>query len=259
MLLAKCRSCCLFRRGDWRASKGFDCCSVPQHHLSCLSEGMQFLAAKHTHSSLSFTFSLYFSKLIIKIFLFSFKYSKNQVSVGVTSESFCLPKKQTCQTPAPGGSFRGPLSECWVGCLPRLLHKVASSGLVVAFQDSPETHKVGTLHLETSTIFKPFEAAVQSEGAELPCCTPCCNMGLCCGFRYIQGFFQSVLVEMQCQIDWTCSVLILIWAKTLWASLGLHGKIYSLLLQMRIIWGFSRDSSCYLSLKKAFLSCNVNE
>lgn len=95
-----------FRRDGWQASKGFDFCSVHQHHLSYLSEEMQFLAAKCTHSSLSFNFSLYFSKLFIKLYPFSFKYFENPFSICVTSESFCLPNKQTCQTPAPRGSFQ---------------------------------------------------------------------------------------------------------------------------------------------------------
>jgi len=44
-------------------------------------------------------------------------------------------------------------------------------------------------------------AGFDADGAELPCFTPCCDTCLCSGFRYSQNIFQSVQVQIQCQID----------------------------------------------------------
>lgn len=252
-----------------RLIKGVDFCSVHQHHLSCLSEGTQFLASKCSHSSLSFIFSLYFSELITKMFHFSFKYFENQILISGTSWILLFPYKQTCQTPTPGGSCR-----CW--SLGRLPSALLSAGCwvmckIVTFQDAPEAHKAGALHLGSSAIYNPCQAGTA--------CAVTTQSWLCHGTAAQAGG------RSWCWCCWAslfcpCGTLPWLWAQVQPGHFSVHSssdavtvdpgwrkrsfelvldKIDFLVLQGWVIYGFSHDSSCYLSLKRAFLSHNVNQ
>lgn len=209
-----------------RLIKGVDFCSVHQHCLSCLSEGTQFLAAKHSHSSLSFIFSLYFSKLIIKIFHFRFKYFESQFLMSGTSwVLLCTRHARHLLQGAAVGRLPSALlaAGCWVTCK------------IVTFQDTSEAHKAGTLHLESSAVYKPCQAATACAclgtvttqswlchgnagqacgrfwcwGCSASLFCPWLWHCLCSGLRCSQDISQSILVQMQWLMDWNSSLSIL--------------------------------------------------
>lgn len=198
-------------------------------------------------------------------------------------ESFCLPYKQTCQTPAPRGSCR-----CWsLGGFPSALLSAGCWVMckIATFQDTPEAHKAGTLHLESLAIYRPFQVAMAC---------------VCLGAVTTQSWLCHGTAGQECGRSWCwwcwaslfcpCMMLPLLWAQVqpghfsvhsssdavtdglklltfdpdwrkrdFWASFGLYVKFDFLVLQGWVIYQFSHDGSCYLSLKRALLFHNVNQ
>lgn len=196
-----------------RLIKGLDFCSVHQHHLSCLSEGTQFLAPKCSHSSLSFILSLYFNKLIVKVFLNILKVIFKSVG---PPESFCFPHEQMSQPPALRGS-RMLLSDPWVGCplhffqlgavwcaklsLSRIFQKHTKQELCTLKAQlftnplrQPQAVSVWVLEPRRADSAMGLQvkdvARFGADGAELPCFVPGCDIAFALGSGAARTFFS---------------------------------------------------------------------
>lgn len=172
---------------------------------------MQFLGAKHSHGSLSFVFSCYFSKLTIKIFHSSFKYFENQFSMCVTSWVLLFPK----QANMPGTCSERQLSEgCSLntGLVAFCIYVTQGSSWCVKLSLAMilRKHTKHTLRISKAQLFSnPFKqpwhvsglllqpqradfsaeyvAGSDAYNAELPCFAPSLDMYLCSGLRCSQN------------------------------------------------------------------------
>lgn len=188
-------------------------------------------------------------------------------------ESFCLPYKQTCQTPAPGAAVG---ADSWVGCLLQSCQQGAGWYTNCHFPGYSRSTQSRTFAPQKLSYFKPSQAACVCLGAVTTqswlchgTASPACGRSWCwwCWASLFcpSGTLPSLWAQVQpghfsvhsssdavtVDPDWR--------KRSFWASFGLYVKFDFLELQGWVIYGFSHDSSCYLSLKRAFLSYNVNQ